>query len=354
MQCPECARASNQRSKIYFVERVSKVGAYVHTCDAKHKFSAILSNPLHEVLFESGVIALLLGFNREALTSFHVALERYLKFATNVMLRYRDVDEKEIEALGRDAKQSERAVGAFLSAYLLTFKRSFGEAKTVNKLSELRNEVVHNGEIPSEKNVMRHGGDIYRIVHSVNEELIAETKDVAMRALEWAGATGAADEIAKATTSPTWSRRELMALTYWRLDASGSLPSDTNPTPALADYFNLKKSLLRMYGGLPTVDLGPPTFGERQAAPSFRAEVQAIFERLCAAVTVHNSKVATSAAYSMPSTIYSEWRTEGDGALIVEALCEDENVYTFKVVDGLAQRITDAMHYLEIPNNWFR
>ena len=196
IQCPECRRAASRDTKEYFVERDPGSGAYIHHCENGHAFSAILKNPLHEVLFESGVTALLMGFNREALASFHVALERYYELATDIMIRHLGVsDEAQITAMWKHAHLSEREFGAFVSTYLAAFKRSFGYSKELKSLTERRNSVIHAGMVPLEADVIRHGECIYKIVHETNDALIELTSNNALRTLEYGGVGEAANKI---------------------------------------------------------------------------------------------------------------------------------------------------------------
>jgi hypothetical protein len=281
MRCNTCGDHANLGDgPIYFVEQVSE-GAYAHRCRRGHWLKMILTNPRHEVLFESGAIALLFGFNREALTSFHVALERFYLFATKVMLRYAEIDDAHVaETLKNHVnKASEREFGAFVFIYLMTFKRPFAFHKEIKTVIERRNRVVHGGEIPTHADVMAHGQAIYTIVRTINEDLASLFHPAEVsRMFQWEEPVGAQAAIEKVTNEPYKGplMNQRMILSYWKMYRSITWPTDdirqddssvvllpdrgppvlgAPPSMDLPDALEeLRRGMIRM-GGVPEMDL---------------------------------------------------------------------------------------------------
>jgi len=61
-------------------------GVYLDKCREGHTIKLILRNVSYQVLFESGIMALLSGFHLQAVSSIATALERFFEFAIRVLL----------------------------------------------------------------------------------------------------------------------------------------------------------------------------------------------------------------------------------------------------------------------------
>jgi hypothetical protein len=130
----------------------------------------------YEVLFESGAVALLSGFNREAFSSFATALERFYEFAIEVYLAEMGVvREKFEEAWGAVANQSERQLGAFLFLYLARHKEPFPFPPDWHKMSARRNRVIHKGHIPTADEAKVFARDVFEIVEVVTVQLLSQS-----------------------------------------------------------------------------------------------------------------------------------------------------------------------------------
>jgi hypothetical protein len=268
MRCSQCVHPSSESYKdspVYFVEQISE-GAYAHKCRAGHWMVQILNNPRHEVLFESGAVAFLFGFDREALTSFHVALERFYVFSTKVLARHLGISDEDVnESLKNHANLSEREFGAFVFTYLIAFRRPFAFHKELKEFVERRNKVIHAGKIPTRAEVMKHGQTVYTIVRSLSDALMDLTPQLATVAFEWDGSTGAVEAIEKHTKSRYigGSTHRRMILSYWKHFRSPLLkpgPPDIGPPPSmdLADALEDLRQQYRMYGEIPGMDLTEP------------------------------------------------------------------------------------------------
>jgi hypothetical protein len=160
-------------------------GAYVLTCDFGHEIRFALQNLRYELLYESGIVAMLCGFHRETVASIASALERFFEFVTHAILAHRSVDDEPSRAAWKEvASQSERQVGAFLYLYLAEFKRAFttpNGRRPYKKLSEFRNDVIHKGHIPSRTQTEEYARDVYEIVRAVRADLETLGSDAVSR-----------------------------------------------------------------------------------------------------------------------------------------------------------------------------
>jgi hypothetical protein len=130
--------------------------AYKFTCPDGHQSLIWLQNEKHDILFEGAGLALLDGYIREAAFGLASALERFLEFAVRALSLQLGIPPEEQEATWKIlAKQSERQLGMFLGMWLVHTKTAavYLEGKWV----EFRNNVVHNGYVPTEPQVMAYG-----------------------------------------------------------------------------------------------------------------------------------------------------------------------------------------------------
>lgn len=145
-------------------------GAYVGTCPKGHAFSFAIQWLRYEMLYEAGGVALVCGFNREAISSMATALERYYEFATRVLAEHHGVNATDVDVAWKSlATSSERQLGAFLLLYLATFRTAY--SGTNQKMIELRNDVVHKGGIPSRDQALAFGEYVYGLIRNGRDEL---------------------------------------------------------------------------------------------------------------------------------------------------------------------------------------
>lgn len=267
MRCSDCVHPSAEgyeQSELYFVEQIAN-GAYAHRCRNGHWMVQILNNPTHEILFESGAVALLFGFHREALTSFHVALERFYMFATKILAHHLGADDEHVLfALNKQINRSEREFGAFAFTYLLALKRPF-KLPEDKDYERRRNKVVHAGSIPSYDDALRHGQTVYTTVRTLSEELMTVAPKSAEQAFKWDGSRGAREAIEQRTKLEYsgGSVNTRMILSDWKFFRSALPipgPPDLGPAPSmdLGEAIDDLRRRFTMYGGIPVMDLGQP------------------------------------------------------------------------------------------------
>jgi hypothetical protein len=152
-------------------------GVYEFECPNGHRSITVLSTPKHEVLYTIGVNALLDGYLREALASFAASLERYYEFALRVIARHKGLETAEFDATWRSlSRQSERQFGAFVAVWLLETGTSYTivSLSQINSMTSLRNEVIHQGKIPTLSECKEYGQYVFDIVLPIEKRLSTE------------------------------------------------------------------------------------------------------------------------------------------------------------------------------------
>jgi hypothetical protein len=174
------------RREIYLLD-LEDDGAYVGRCDKGHEIRVALQNLRYEILYESGIVALHVGFHREAVSSIASALERFYEFAIRVFLTHSGLDDAAIDEEWKQvANQSERQFGAVAFLYLGVIKETFVPPKRSGSIPEVttfRNEVVHKGKIPTRVHAIEYARHVYDIVLAMRAKLVALDPD-AVRLVE--------------------------------------------------------------------------------------------------------------------------------------------------------------------------
>lgn len=185
--CPTCAyeASKNLKHKISIdvlvpVEKIKDDGKYLVQCEVGHVNEVILDNIKLELLFEMGANALIDGYYREAVSSFASSLERFYKFYWHVTMTHKGIPTEDIlETWKPLSKFSERQIGAYSTAVLLlTGKPAL--LLNPNKEVPFRNEVIHNGYIPTKDEATLFGNVVMEIILTNIENL----RNIAPIALE--------------------------------------------------------------------------------------------------------------------------------------------------------------------------
>ena len=160
--CPKCTyialqekkRSGSSQTTIDVPMPISHLaddGKYIVNCDAGHTSYVLLDNLKFELLFEMGLHALLNKNPRDAISYFSVSLERYYEYVWRcIMTHFRISESEQITAWKHASKLSERQLGMFITAYLM-LTNEVPPLLNPNKEVKLRNNVIHNGYIPTKK-----------------------------------------------------------------------------------------------------------------------------------------------------------------------------------------------------------
>lgn len=169
--CPSCAYEALKilNSKITIdvpvpVEKIKDDGKYLVECEVGHINVVILDNIKLELLFEMGANALIDGYYREAVSSFASSLERFYEFYWHVTMEHFNQDIEDISQTWKPiSKLSERQIGAYSTAVLLlTGKPAL--LLDSNKEVPFRNNVIHNGYIPTKDEATSFGDIVMKII----------------------------------------------------------------------------------------------------------------------------------------------------------------------------------------------
>lgn len=170
--CSKCVRELRRWNSVQVAIRDD--GLYETTCDAGHKTLTKLQQQRFEILFESGANALLDGYPREAVSSFAASLERFYEFASLVLFLHAGHGNRKFDAVWKPLKKySERQIGAFISLW----SNSFGAPPELlvegkpGKGKNFRNDVVHNGVIPSQEQAISFGQEVLDLLDSQIKQL---------------------------------------------------------------------------------------------------------------------------------------------------------------------------------------
>ena len=150
--CPTC---TSEPSAAYAVD-LAKDQTFELRCSEGHAHRCLWHVPRYELLFESGMLALVDNYPREAVTSFAVAVERFYEFWLQAVLAQRGVEEPAWQASWKQVKQSERQVGAFILIYRVELGKS-APLLPDDPWVKFRNNVVHAGYWPSAAEAQEYG-----------------------------------------------------------------------------------------------------------------------------------------------------------------------------------------------------
>jgi hypothetical protein len=139
-------------------------------CPEGHSQRCVWHVPRYELLFESGALALVDSYPREAVTSFAVSLERFYEFWLQAVLAQRGVDETAWLASWKQVKQQERQLGAFVLMYRLELGK-VAPLLPEDPWVKFRNNVVHAGYWPSAAEAQEYGERVVAYVCPLAREI---------------------------------------------------------------------------------------------------------------------------------------------------------------------------------------
>ena len=162
LSCFECSKNRIDDDRFYPVN-FQEVGVYHFTCDNGHENHMCLQEMKFEILSEMGINALADGYYREAIVAFASCLERYHEFYIRCICLHHDISSDQLKKAWKGlSRQSERQLGAYIFLYLCENNKP--PVLLPNSMIKLRNDVVHNGKIPTEEEGIEFGRTVYSIV----------------------------------------------------------------------------------------------------------------------------------------------------------------------------------------------
>lgn len=151
-------------------------GIYEFECPEGHRSKTVLRTPKHEVLFTIASNALLDGYLRDAVASFAASLERFYEFVVRVICRSKSISQQDFEKCWKSiSKQSERQLGAFTMLWFVEMGHS--PDLLSNKMVELRNQVIHQGKVPTYQECAKFGQAVIDVISPIERKLLNKFQD---------------------------------------------------------------------------------------------------------------------------------------------------------------------------------
>jgi hypothetical protein len=178
--CAQCIQADRQSRECTVFVTANDTGIYQITCRFGHCTDVVLVATRHEQLFEIGLSAISDQYFREAVSSFAAALERFYEFVTAVLAEGSGVEIEAFNATWKHlSKQSERQLGAFCAAFLMSEKQA--PLTLPQKATEFRNDVVHKGKVPTRDEALKFGDDVLHVIRQTLKVLRPRHVEVIQR-----------------------------------------------------------------------------------------------------------------------------------------------------------------------------
>ena len=168
LNCMQCTSESkgviNYKKEVEYNEE----GYYYFECSKGHKNFVVLQEEKFETLFQIGAHAIYDGYYREAVSSFTSSLERFYEFCVQIFCRKHNVPiEKITECAKFYNKSSERQFGSFLFLFLVEFSDLPFTKQEDDKWRKFRNNVIHNGQIPTKEEAIQYGDNVRKLIISI-------------------------------------------------------------------------------------------------------------------------------------------------------------------------------------------
>lgn len=146
-------------------------GVIFFKCKNNHENCLIIQEQPFEILLEMAIENLIDRYYREAIFNFAAAQERCFEFCIELILFEQEIEHNVYEGLWRKVYKasSERQLGAFHSLYLMRFKKIFDYN---NDKINLRNNIVHKGEIATKQKAFEYGTYILNNIYTIVEEIV--------------------------------------------------------------------------------------------------------------------------------------------------------------------------------------
>lgn len=167
LHCMQCSMETYGLDRNKVEVEYNEEGYYYFECPNGHKNFVVLQELKFETLFQIGAHAIYDGYYREAVSSFTSSLERFYEFCVQVFCRNHNVQiEKFRECTKFYNTSSERQFGSFLFLYLIEFGETPFSKKVDDKWRTYRNNVIHNGQIPTKAEAIEYGDYIRKLILS--------------------------------------------------------------------------------------------------------------------------------------------------------------------------------------------
>lgn len=147
-------------------------GLYRGKCRNGHDVLMYADFQPFELLFQSGLEALVDGYFRESVGSFAAALERFYEFSIATFVLAQGGDHEGFLRMWKAvSNQSERQLGMFIGLY--TAYRSSLPKLLADGSVKFRNQVIHKGHFPTPEKTFAFAEEVYGLITAGVKELRA-------------------------------------------------------------------------------------------------------------------------------------------------------------------------------------
>lgn len=164
-----CSQCDKNACQCETEVQLNDKGIYKAKCNGGHSMVAIMNQPKFVTLIDMGIFALLDGYPREAATNIAAALERFYEFCIYVIAQKNGMSQELFVDTWKLTKLTERQYGVFCFLYALEFKKS---PQKLRKWTEFRNNITHNGYIPSFEEVINETEQVWQFIGDTFYELV--------------------------------------------------------------------------------------------------------------------------------------------------------------------------------------
>lgn len=155
---------------------VQEDNLYKLTCSEGHVTYTALQQKKFQILFEIGAHAIADGYYREAVASFTSSLERFYEFFVRAYLYQQGKNDEEVSLAWKTMRNSSvQQIGAFSLAFNLAFNDS--APLLSNKDTQFRNNVIHQGLIPTREQALLYGKNIIELIYPTFKKMATVMSD---------------------------------------------------------------------------------------------------------------------------------------------------------------------------------
>lgn len=147
----------NDIDEVTSLQEIGEEGYFLTTCPVGHVVLTIWVKPKFEILADLAFLAIQSKDNRSSILNFYSSLEEYYKFLSR-FAAFKLTDSPGTTKIRR----SEQFLGSYQASYFYIFGEE-GPILSPN-LVELRNDVIHNGKIPTIAEVVKFGKATIRVI----------------------------------------------------------------------------------------------------------------------------------------------------------------------------------------------
>ena len=171
LTCPECFEVDGNPLNSMFMDYLKNTEYGKYICKSGHEFYATLNSERYQILFDNAIKLFQDRDIEAAVLISYMALESFMLFLITLNLSLKTTVYKDIEDfVNKSIKYSENRKGAFLLSYYQLFGEKLEKSK-IEKFANLRNDIIHDAYLPTEKEAENHCKFIFKFIIDVSNKL---------------------------------------------------------------------------------------------------------------------------------------------------------------------------------------